>query len=224
MPAKKIDILKITAQSLANRQYQDVFPEYYDLAQITENSVWHDHQNVLDHVIGVFAGLEKVLRFETFDASQKAQLEKYLAETVGNKTRREILMVATLLHDIAKGDTLVEKPDGTSGCPGHELIGAARVKKFAERFDLDPTASSYVERIVRYHSLISDILSLIISNQQPEKYTYIFQETVGDITIELSLLAYADLLGSDLNLSNPINYKARVELLAGMLSRSSLAK
>ena len=77
-------------------------------------------------------------------------LGKYLSEVIGNQTRQNILKVATLLHDIAKTDVLVKRPDGTAGCPGHELIAAGRVRNFAKRFSLNSKAELYVERIVRY--------------------------------------------------------------------------
>jgi len=110
----EINILAITANSLKAREYEQIFPEYYALATITENGLWHDNQNVLDHVIAVFAGLEKVLQFASLASSHKNSLENYLSQRIGTKTRREILIVATLLHDIAKIDTLVNRADGTA--------------------------------------------------------------------------------------------------------------
>lgn len=212
-----IRISSVTSEKLKARAYIDSFPEYYELASVTENSLWHNHQNVLDHVIGVFAGLETLLQFGDLADTQKKVLNNYLQEVVGNQNRQNILKVATLLHDIAKTDVLVTKPDGTAGCPGHELIAAARVKNFAHRFDLDSRAESNVERIVRYHGFISEILNVMIANQDKEKYYRILIETVGDIAIELILLMHADLLGSDLISGNRKGYDDRIELLAWML-------
>lgn len=212
-----IDISQVTSKSLRDKVYLSSFPEYYKLASVTENSLWHNNQNVLDHVIAVYAGLETVLGFNDLKISQKDVLKKYLSETIGNQTRQSILKVATLLHDIAKTDVLVKKPDGTAGCPGHDLISAGRVKNFAERFDLDIKAESNVERIVRYHGFISEILNLMISNQDKEKYFRIFNETVGDVAIELTLLMHADLLGSDLEKGDKNRYDNRIILLEWML-------
>ena len=205
-----IDILGITAKKLKTREYEAIFPEYYALEAIVENGHWHQRQNVLDHVIGVFAGLETILASTSFGS--------YLEETIGTKSRRELLVVATLLHDIAKVDTLVKKEDGAAGCPGHELIGAARVSQFSARFGLDAVAESYVERIVRYHGFISEILSLIISTGQKEKYLNLFFTTVGDVAIELTLLMHADLLGSDLMKSDNQGFDERIVVLQSMLS------
>jgi len=217
--SNQINISEITSKSLKSKAYGDVFPEYYNLAEVTENSLWHDNQNVLDHVIGVFEGLEKVLKFEGISDSQKELIEKYLIESIGYKTRHEILVVATLLHDIAKTDTLVKRSDGTAGCPGHELIAAGRVKNFSDRFGLNEEDESYVERIVRYHGFISEILNLIISNQQKDKYLGIFKDTVGNVALELVLLMRADLFGSDLEKGDESGYQDRVNILDWMFDK-----
>jgi len=208
-----IDISQVTSKSLKDKAYLSSFPEYYELDSVTENSLWHNNQNVLDHVIAVYAGLETVLEFTDLEIDQKNVLEKYLSEVIGNQTRQNTLKIATLLHDIAKTDVLVKRPDGTAGCPGHDLIAAGRVKNFAERFDLESKAESYVERIVRYHGFISEILNLMIANQDKEKYFRIFNETVGDIAIELTLLMHADLLGCDLEKGDKKGYDDRITLL-----------
>ena len=142
-------------------------------------------------------------------------------------SRKEVLIVATLLHDIAKTETLVKSPDGTARCPGHELIGAGMVGKFTERFGLGKQDEEYVERIVRYHGLISDFLTLIISNGKRERYLEIFRETVGDVGIELVILMKADLLGSDLEKGNKKGYDDRMVILSFMLDnliKSELAE
>ncbi|HCS79339.1 TPA: hypothetical protein DIV55_06410 [Patescibacteria group bacterium] len=219
MHFEKINISTVTSQSLKGRKYLDSFPEYYELATVIENNLWHNNQNVLDHVIGVFAGLEVVLKFTDLKATQKILLEKYLSVVIGHRTKKEALIVATLLHDIAKTDTLVKHPDGTASCPGHELIAAGRVKRFSNRFDLSKNDEAYVERIVRYHGFISEILNLIIDNSNKEKYLEIFQDTVGDIAIELVLLMHADMLGSDLEASDKKAYTDRINTLSWILDQ-----
>ncbi len=203
----KIDISSITVESLRKKEYSDAFPEYYELAAVTENNLWHDHQNVLEHVISVFEELLKYL------SRTQGALERYLSEFIGNKSRKDILIIATLLHDIAKIDTFIEKPDGTTQSPGHELAAASRVKRFSERFDLNKKDEECVERIVRYHGFINDVLSLIIANRDRQKYFEIFKETVGDVAIELTLLMYADLLGSDLERRDKKSYDNRMDAL-----------
>lgn len=217
MTITAIDVSKVTSKFLKDKVYLASFPEYYELATVTENGLWHNHQNVLDHVIEVFAGLETVLTFNDLDDKQSIQIRNYLSQQIGNKIRLDALKVATLLHDIAKTDVLVIRPDGSAGCPGHDFIAAGRVKIFAKRFDLDNKAQSYVKRIVLYHGFISEILNLMIANRKKEKYLKIFSETVGDISIELVLLMHADLLGSDLEKGDKQGYDERINLLSWIL-------
>lgn len=183
MNTNEIDIQAVTSKALREKKYLDVFPEYYDLEKVTENSLWHDNQNVLDHVIGVFEGLETVLRFEKITQNQASLLNEYLSKRLVDVSRKEALVVATLLHDIAKTETLVKSVDGTTRCPGHELIAASRIGRFTDRFGLNKLDAEYVERIVRYHGLVSDFLSLIVANENQDKYLKMFQETVGDARI-----------------------------------------
>ena len=219
MKIAKINISNITSKLLKQNKYLSSFPEYYKLASITENNAWHINQNVFDHVVGVFAGLEEVLKFKDLNNSQVEKIYRYLSTKIGLRTRKEVLIVATLLHDIAKTDTLVKHKDGTTSCPSHELIAAGRVKHFSKRFGLNKDDEIYVERIVRYHGFISEILNLIIENSNKEKYSVIFEETVGDVAIELILLMYSDILGCDLKTADIKGYKDRINCLAWMLQK-----
>lgn len=214
-----IDIRKISVDDLRSRKYAEVFPELYSLERVVENNPWHDHQSVFDHVLEVFKGLEKVLNFLKFGESQTDKIKSYLSEQVGQKTRLENLKIAALLHDIAKPDVVVYGKDGTVWCPGHELIAAARVKNFSDRFGLSSSDESLVERIVRYHGFISEILNLMMANKSEEKYLRIFHDTVGDVSIELIIMMQADLLGSDLVKSDRNGSNRRIQLLEWMINK-----
>jgi UTP:GlnB (protein PII) uridylyltransferase len=224
MPLTTIATQSITATSLRARKHEHQLPEIYALEQVVENSIWHDHQNVLDHVLGVFAGLETVLRFASVSDNQKKIVEKYLSEVIGNKMRRDLLTIATLLHDNAKIDTLVTRPDGTAYCPGHELIGASRVKYFSERFGLEAAQELHVERIVRYHGFISEIMNLMIETGDKHKYFQLLSATTDDVTLELVLLMRSDLFGSDLREGDASAYDERINLLNWMFEQLVASK
>ena len=217
MNLNKINISTITSKSLRERKYINVFPEFYDLEKTIENNLWHNNQNVLDHVICVFTELENILKFKNLNSAQKISFKKYLSVMIERRRRKEILIVATLLHDIAKTDTLVKLPDGTAYCPGHDLLGAEKVKLFSDRFDLGKKDEERVENIIKYHYYTSEILNSMISEGNKEKYLKIFINTVGDVAIELVLLMQADLLGSDLDKNDKKGFDDRVTLLAWML-------
>lgn len=69
-----MNILDITSQSIRKGKLQSILPEYYQLKNFEENNPWHIHQNVFDHVVGVFEGLETVLKFEFLDLIDKNKI------------------------------------------------------------------------------------------------------------------------------------------------------
>jgi hypothetical protein len=213
-----IDIREITSKDLREKKYTAEFPEYYALGKVIENNPWHSQQNVLNHVIKVFEGLEYVLTFKSLNQKTVQYLSKYLDEKIGNKSRGDILKIATLLHDIAKIDTLITDVDGTTRCPCHDLVASVKVHLFSQRFDMDRESSTYVERTVLYHQFISDILNFIVLTGEKKKYIEIFHETVGDVDIELILLMNADILGSDLKKLDRKAFEERMDILSWMLA------
>jgi UTP:GlnB (protein PII) uridylyltransferase len=211
----QIKISEVTSQKLRNREYEDVLPEYYLLENFVENNLWHDHQSVLDHVIAVYAGLEKVLEFEDLSDEEKEKIILYLNKKDNSHTRLELMKIASLLHDIAKSKVMIEI-DGRVSCPGHELVGASMVKDFAERFGLNKEEESLVERMVRYHGLIAEMLNYIVITKDKEKYLKVFVDAVGDISLELVLMMHSDILGSDLEKQSKKDFDDRIEILIWM--------
>lgn len=202
-----ITISQVTAVSLKNNQYRSDFPEYYELETLEENGLWHDHQNVFDHVVKVFENLENDLAVLTPVG------RVYLEQTIGNHSRENLLKVATLLHDIAKKETLIDE-NGKANCPGHEHLAAGQVDNFKDRFGLDVQSLAYVKRIVLHHGFISDILTQVIAKPEKEELFWtLFQKTVGDVWYELLLLMNADLRGCDLETTVPDQFHLRKNLL-----------
>lgn len=122
------NIIDITSEKLKKGVYKQVFPEYYQLKKVTENGPWHLNQNVFDHVVAVFASLEEVLKLKFLEKNEKEKIIKYLNKKIGKYLRKELLIIATLLHDIAKADLLIKDKNENTQCPGHEVIGASMVK------------------------------------------------------------------------------------------------
>jgi hypothetical protein len=215
---KIIDISAITSKKLSEGEYEKVLPEYYLLKSVRENSIWHDNQAVFDHVVAVFAHLEQILKLDFLNKNSAQKIQRYLAKTVGKKTRRDLLIVSALLHDIAKTDTVITDKSGKADAPGHEMIGGILVRNFSSRFGLDKKDECYVEKIVHYHGFISDISTLIIAKGNFAKYFGLLKQTVGDIYIELALLKYADNLGSDLAKFDPKGAQKRLAILKKFLN------
>lgn len=216
----KINVFSITAKDLQKGKYKKLLPEYYELNSVIENSPWHLNQSVFNHMVAVFKGLEKVLGFSFIKGEIKKEVLKHLQTKVKKHSRKELLIIATLLHDIAKKETIIEEQSGIKRCPAHEIIGSNMVKKFSSRFDLSNNETKIVEKIVHYHGFTNDILTLALSKNRISRYCSIFREIVGDIYIELFLLMYADILGSDLEKSNKQEFDKRLELITNFLGKN----
>ncbi len=213
-----IDINQITADKLANGDYRDTLPEYYQLNGVIEHSIWHDHQDAFDHMVKVYRSLEKELTFADLPNNLADRIRQYLQIKVGSHTREELLKVATLLHDIAKRETLINNADGTANCPGHEHLAFGQVKHFAARFGLDTLDQERVERLVLHHGFISDILFQTINKpEQSEQIWSGFIGAVGDVAYDLVIFYRSELHGCDLDRLAPAEYEPREKTLLGWL-------
>lgn len=214
-----INLLDIHSDGLKKGFYLRIIPEYYKLRDFTENNSWHNKQNVFDHCISVFENMERLFNYKIFTETEKSKFDKYLQTKVGNVSRKEILILSVLLHDISKSETLIKCEDGTTKCPGHEIASAGMVSLFSKRFGINHISENHIKNIVGYHGFISDILGLMISKNDKNKYFDIFTKTVGDVALELTILMYADDMGSDLSKNNHKLFETRMELIKWMFSK-----
>ncbi len=210
-----LKISEISSESLKDGMFIREFPEFYALQGVVEHGSWHEHQDVFEHCIAVYAALEEQLAFKTVPAKNKVAALRFLGEVVGQKSRLENLKVATLLHDIAKPHTLIAAENGTAHCPGHEHIAAGMVHKFADVFDLDVADTSYVKNLVLHHGFISAIVAQAVA--KPDKATFfwdMFVESVGSGAYELAIFMQADLQGSDLQKNDSMAFHNYTNQLA----------
>lgn len=218
---KQLNILSVTSKSLKEGALRGILPEYYDLSSAVENNPWHKNQNVFDHVVGVFDGLEKVLMFEFLDKNSRDKINSILQEKVEKHSRREILIFAAILHDIAKSLTLIRnEKTGMTTCPGHEMIGSYLSAEMGRRFGLRNKSLHHLQMVVLYHGFVHEILTLSIRKGTPKKYFDLFKNMISNNYIELLILAYADMLGSDLPKVNPQEFSQREELIKSILRSS----
>jgi hypothetical protein len=215
----KLNILSITSESLKKGDYKNFIPEYYALKKVIENNSWHINQNVFDHSVAVFKALEKILKLDFLKKETENKIEKYLKEKIGDYTRKELLIIATLLHDIAKSELLIKDSSGKTSCPGHEIIGSLMVDKFAERFNLDKQGKDFIGRMIHYHGFVSTILTLILEKKNSAKLFNYLKKSAGDIYIELLLFIYADILGSDLKKTDVKGFKDRIKIIIKFLEK-----
>lgn len=141
-----------------------------------------------------------------------------LDRPIGKFSRKEILIVATLLHDIAKTITVLQnKKTLATRCPGHEMIGSFMSMEMGKRFGLDVRDNRHLQQIVHYHGFIHDILSLALEKKPSEPYIQMYRNITKNMSIEIALLAYADMLGSDLPKVNKAEFDNRKRLIIDFL-------
>lgn len=201
---EKIKLSEITIEKIKNKDFKNFIPEFYELEKVIENNPWHNNDNVLNHTISVLVGLEQV--FEKLNN----RIKVYLDKKIDTHSRKELLFLATLFHDIGKKETYIREKN-IAKCPGHEEVGAVKLKTIIPRFDLSEIEKTFIIEIVRNHGIIHEILDY--PEENPEKKTEEFKEKYPDIFLEIILLSIADTLGSQLKENNLEEFNFRVDFL-----------
>lgn len=166
-------------------------PEIYELKETVENNPWHNDDIVFDHVMAVMDSLESIR------LGSKASF--YLNQHIDEHTRKEILFLAALYHDIAKKETIVKEEDSTS-CLQHELAGSKKVLPLLDKFGLSDNEKGAVSKIIKYHGELHKILDP--KNDNIFQLLEIFKKNLHDIFLELVLLGMADTMASHLRQNN----------------------
>jgi len=212
---KKVKLSEITIERIKNKDFKDFIPEFYELEKVIENNPWHNNDKVSNHVISVLVELKQL--FERLHNRVKTYLDKKI-ETY---SRKELLFLAALFHDIGKKETYKKENDITT-CPEHEEGGALKVKAILTRFDLSESERGFVTEIVRSHGVIHEILNY--SEENPGKKIKRFREENPDIFLEIIVLAIADMLASQLKENKPDEFKFRMDSLNKLLNNYSQTK
>lgn len=201
---QQLRLPELTIERIKSRAFEKLIPELYELEEIIENNPWHNNDNVLNHTISVLGELEQI--FEKLNDRIKACLDK----KIDAYSRKKLLFLATLFHDIGKKKTYRKEKDITR-CLGHEEEGAVKLKTIIPRLDLSESEKEFVFEIVRNHGTIHEILNY--PEENPEKKTEEFKEKYPNIFLEIILLAIADMLASQLKHSSPEDFEFRIDFL-----------
>jgi len=151
---QRIKLSEITIKKIKNRELEEFIPELYKLEDIVENNPWHNKESVFDHTMSVLSNLEKIIK------NSKKGTKQALNKIIEKHSRKDLLKVATLLHDIGKKETIADLGGGARSCPGHEKKGAQKAKKILKRLNLPSKELKIITDIVRNHGAIHDIIGL----------------------------------------------------------------
>ena len=201
--AAKAELPHITGFTLKIGELNGSFPELIPLAQCQDNSLWHQNSSVLDHTVSVLNQIGKEVKY----ASPKTK--SYLSQNVDKKyTRLDLLLVAGLLHDISKPETIKTDSKGHTTFIYHEDIGASRATKILKRFDLSSIERDFVATMVLNHSVLHNITNQ--ENTSAKEDTLKLNRFFPEFFKESIILAKADTAGSELKSLNPSDYQRRI--------------
>jgi len=212
-----INISLLSKTNIKSGKLTSLIPEFYELKNVVENNDWHHKENVFDHTLSVLDNLEKTLR------NLNKATEQFLNKKIDGSARKNLLKVATLFHDIAKKETIVDN-NSLTHCPDHEAKGAIKTKTILKRFKLSNKELEFISSIVKNHSIIDKILS--VNNQNFQKEFVSFKKDFHNIYPELILLSFADTAGSYSAKTRPAEFKYRISFykkeIKNLLSKSKI--
>ncbi|HEC64362.1 MAG TPA: HD domain-containing protein [bacterium] len=185
----------LNTAKLRNKEFIDLIPEIYELEKVIENdNHYHNNDSVFDHIMSVLKGLEEILK------SIKEKVSDYLSQKITNYSRKELLFLTILFHDIGKKETMIKDSNGFTSCPGHAEKSATKAENFLSCFDLSEKEKDLVSQIIKYHMLL-----YLIVKPENNKINEQFNGSKvkhPNIFLELVLLAMADILGTQLEENN----------------------
>src|SRR3989338_8341650 len=129
MQIAMLKVSQITIERLRNNELAKELPEFYQLKDLVENNRNHNHDVVFEHSLNTAESMREQI------ASSPELIQRLLENKVGEHTRKELLMLTTLLHDIGKLTT--KKQEGEKvWFPGHDESGARIAGEMLKRTDM----------------------------------------------------------------------------------------
>lgn len=175
-----LNISDITLNKLEAGRLEEQLPELYALRSCVENfPPWHTNESVYDHTIATLEELEDL--FKTQD------LQGYLSFHVNKYTKKDLLYLATVLHDIGKPKTLIRLGKETR-CSNHEIVSAIKAGRILPRFGLSPNENRRVLQIIRSHGFFC----VTSHEKNPERDYEILRKGYEKIFLDMLLFEMAD--------------------------------
>lgn len=189
-------------------------PEIDILKGVIENNFWHHNQDVYSHTMSVYEHLVKNLAIFS-------NLRPYFETTIAELSREQVLGWATLFHDIAKPETIIEE-NGRTRSPTHSKKGAEKAKQIMERFDFDSLEITRVSRLVEFHMRPHSLLDIRKPHNQIVIDVEDFFREFPDISIDLLLLGLSDVEGSNASEADPAGFPQIIQLYHDILSNVNI--
>jgi len=153
------------------------------------------------------------------DVPWNESLSTYFNTTISHtSTRRELIKLAALLHDIAKPQTRTVAPNGKLCFYGHPQEGAPIVEKIMERLRFSTKENKLVTSIVRHHLRPVQISG---DDAMPSRRAvYRMLRDMGDAAPATLYFSLADHLATRGNKLDLTNWRHHANIVAYALSES----
>ncbi|MBI2104008.1 MAG: HD domain-containing protein [Candidatus Omnitrophica bacterium] len=153
------------------------------------------HLDVLGHQLETVAQADRFLAaFEEFSPPLREPMSRYCAEElVEHRSRKGLIKLAGLLHDVGKPARRTVEPDGEIWFRGHEQTGAALAVDIVKRLRLSNREADLVCQVVLHH-LRPGFLSR--EPQLTRRATYRFFKELGEHGPACLLTWWADRLAT----------------------------
>ena len=155
--------------------------------------VWGHSLHTVEAAEGVTGGHQNSPVFSCVPWT--AESEAYFSEVVcDGHTRRTVLKLAALFHDIAKPQTKTVEADGRTRFFGHSEQGAIVAEDRLRQLRLSSRGVSMVSRMVEHHLRPTGMSS---DGEWPtDRAVYRYYRDVGDVALDTLYLCLADYLGA----------------------------
>jgi tRNA nucleotidyltransferase/poly(A) polymerase len=180
---RKLDALNLLAE---------ILPEVTALKGVTQTG--HHRWDAYEHTLQAVAGLEILLPLDGApphpDIPFPDRAVDHLAIVLtGGHSRRLLLTLAVLLHDVGKAATATVDDRGRARFIGHERVGATMAASTLRHLHFSTDALRLVETIVRHH--LRPLL-LTWGGVLSKRAIHRFFRDTGDAGVEIALLSLAD--------------------------------
>ncbi len=177
---------------------QHIIPELMEAKGVEQPKmhywdVWGHSLHTLEAAEGVTGGHQNSPVFSCVPWTPES--EAYFAEIVSDgHTRRTVLKLAALFHDIAKPQTKTLEPDGRTRFFGHSEKGAVMAEGRLRSLRLSSRGVSMVSRMVEHHLRPTGMSN---DGEWPtNRAIHRYFRDVGDVALDTLYLCLADYLGA----------------------------
>ncbi|WZL73427.1 HD domain-containing protein [Clostridiaceae bacterium 35-E11] len=197
-----------------------IFPEIVPMKKVGQCDY-----HVVDswrHSLYTLKQVEKIIyAYGYFECHVAEAYEKHMQEIVGgNHTRKQLVKLAALFHDIGKPGSKWIDEYGKIRFRGHEIVGMEIMGEISERLNLSGKEKRYLCKMVKEHMWP---LALYKMNDVSGKATYDLFKNFGDDTLDVLLIGLADII-STRKLLNPHEAMGMHKIHAEYLANNYLTR